>query len=134
MGIMAGDKWGDLHEDRPMKCTLWAKWLTFSAAACTASRVLPIPPGPTRVSSWQAGSSRRRASSVNSSERPMKGVDCRGKLELFKEELAITSFPHQSLPFSVAEALDWSGLAKTFLAAMSLSRNHRNISPRDPRS
>ena len=49
-------------------------------AACWASRVLPTPPGPTRVSRQVSGLSSRSISRRNSSSRPMKGVNWRGRL------------------------------------------------------
>ena len=49
-----------------------------SAAACRARRVLPVPPGPVRVSSrWAASSA---ATSASSRSRPTKLVSCRGRL------------------------------------------------------
>ena len=53
-----------------------------AAAACTARRVLPVPPGPVRVSRRYAGevwlSSRVTSASIRS--RPMKLVNCSGRL------------------------------------------------------
>ena len=57
-----------------------SRYCSHSAAARTASLVLPIPPGPTRVISRQAGSPNRTASWVSSSSRPMKGVAWGGSL------------------------------------------------------
>src|SRR5579859_1981659 len=52
-----------------------------------ASRVLPIPPGPTSVSKRQEGSASRSAISANSVVRPMKAVDWTGRL------LVVTGVP-----------------------------------------
>ena len=45
-----------------------------SAAACSASRVFPMPPGPTSVSSRQSRCSSRSASCASSVSRPISGV------------------------------------------------------------
>src|SRR6185503_3745201 len=51
-------------------------------AASSASRVLPIPPGPVSVSRRQVGVANKSTISASSSSLPMKGVIWAGKLEI----------------------------------------------------
>lgn len=63
-------------------------------APSIASRVLPMTPGPTRVSSRQSGSANRVLISASSFSRPMSGV------MIGQESQALDNQPAQSLPFS----------------------------------
>ena len=52
---------------------------TRSAATCIARRVLPVPPGPVRVTSRTSSSRTSRRTASSSSSRPMSGVGCAGR-------------------------------------------------------
>ena len=66
--------------DRSTKYTPSGKRSIASAAAWRPSRVLPIPPGPVRVSSRTRADSRCSRIAARSVARPTIGVDCVGRL------------------------------------------------------
>ena len=77
-GNRGGDQFwvGDARQLHPPGPPGWHS--ATSAASCNASRVLPQPPAPVRVTSrWLARCSRRAAISA---PRPRKGVNCAGRL------------------------------------------------------
>ena len=61
------------------KNTPCGKSSTSSAAACSASRVFPVPPGPVSVTTRTSARRRSSTTSATSRSRPTRGVDCTGR-------------------------------------------------------
>ena len=71
---------GSLMGARFTKYTPSEKWSLSSAATCTPRRVLPVPPGPVRVSKRTSSRRSNAATAATSCSRPMSGVGWTGKL------------------------------------------------------
>src|SRR5215216_350866 len=78
--MVAGNSAGSLSAARSTKTTLSANCAATSCATARANRVFPTPPGPVRVRSGAASSSRAARAAAISPSRPTSEVRARGRV------------------------------------------------------